>query len=161
MDGFWLIAFAWYWGLSIRWLVKESMVRGPGRLLLLIGAVPVDRARPEGTVDRLAAEFRARERMVLAIPPEGTRSRRDYWKSGFRRVAQAAGVPVCLAVLDYRRKQAGFGPGFEMTDSVQADMDRVRAFYAGATGKLPADFTPPRLREEDEALTVGPRAGGA
>jgi 1-acyl-sn-glycerol-3-phosphate acyltransferase len=159
MDGVWMIACAWYWGLPVRWLVKQSMTRGPGRLLLLLGAVPVDRAHPEGLVEELTGEFRSRERFVLAIPPEGTRKRARHWKSGFRRVALAAGVPVLLTALDYGRRRAVCGPCFFMTDSVRADMDRVRDFYQEMTGKVPALFTPPRLREEDEPdRTVGPAA---
>ena len=149
-DGFWMNAFAWYWGLDVSWLVKKSLVRGArGALLRRFGAIPVDRDRPEGVVDELVAAFATRRRLLLAIPPEGTRARRTHWKSGFYRVARAAGVPICLAYLDYGRRRGGFGPCFSPTSSVTADMDRVRAFYAGVRGKVPERFAPPRLHDED------------
>ena len=47
----------------------------------------------------MADAFAASERMVLAIPPEGTRSAVREWKSGFYHIAVAAGVPIVLSVL--------------------------------------------------------------
>lgn len=43
----------------------------------------------------------------------------------------------------------GFGPTFEPSGDVAADMDRVRAFYADKRGIHPDLRTEPRLREED------------
>lgn len=150
-DGLWMQAFAWHFGLDVDWLVKQSSTRGPGRVLPLLGAIPVDRSSPQGLIEELARQFELRPRMRLVIAPEGTRARRAYWKSGFYHLARRANVPVCLSYLDYRTKRGGFGPCFELTGNVRADMDRIRAFYAGVTGARPHEFTPPRLREEDEA----------
>src|SRR5260221_10569544 len=149
-DAFWMLLFAVYFGVRVSWLVRESTVRGPfGWWLRRLGAIPVDRDRPADLVARLTEAFRTRDRMLLAIAPEGTRARRTHWKSGFYRVARSAGVPICLTYLDYARRRAGFGPCFRTSASVAADMDRVRAFYAGVCGKVPGQFTTPRLREEE------------
>jgi len=150
MDGFWMNALAWYWGLEFGWVVRKSMTSGPlGYWLRYTGAVPIDRDNPAGVIRQLAAAFQSRERLFLALSPEGTRSRRKHWKSGFHRLAQAADVPICLGYLDYARKRGGFGPCFEPGGSLSADMDLIRAFYQDIRGKFPEKFTPPRLREED------------
>lgn len=149
-DGFWMLMFAWWWGLRINWLAKHTVMRWPvAGLLRRTGVVPVDRRAPQGLVGQIVAEFERRDRMVLSIPPEGTRTRREYWKSGFYYIAQQANVPVCLSYLDYERRVAGLGPCFQLSGEIRQDMDRIREFYANVTGKVPERFTPPRLREED------------
>jgi len=87
-------------------------------------------------------------RFALVVPPEATRSAAPVWRSGFYRIAEAAGVPLVLGFLDYERKVGGFGPSFVPRGDLKADMDRVRAFYATMKGKHPDLFLEPRLREE-------------
>ncbi len=150
-DGFWMLCFAFWWGMRINWLAKDSVMRWPvAGLLRRTGVVPVDRSAPQGLVGQIVREFERRDRMVLSIPPEGTRARREYWKSGFYHIAVEADVPVCLTYLDYDRRVSGFGPCFRLTGDVRKDMDRIREFYTDYVGKFPENFTPPRLREEDE-----------
>ena len=97
-----------------------------------------------------AEQWRAETGPVL-IYPEGTRSRAEYWKSGFYHIALGAQVPVVPGYLDYKRKRGGFGEPMMLTGDVRADMDQLRAFYAaGDYGPAkPGDFGPVRLREED------------
>lgn len=150
-DGFWLVTFAWWWGQDISWLVKESVLWGPiGTFLRWTGAIGVDRSKPNGVVAKLVEAFDSRERLMICIPPEGTRSLRTHWKSGFYHLAREAGVPICLSILDYAKKRGGYGPTFEVTGDIRADMDLIRAVYANVGGKYPERFTPPRLLEEDK-----------
>ncbi len=150
-DGFWMLCFASWWGVHLNWLAKQSVMRWPvAWLLRRLGVVPVDRSAPQGLVGQIVSQFEQREAMVLSVPPEGTRARREYWKSGFYHMARQANVPVCLSYLDFGRRTAGFGPCFELTGDVGKDMDRIREFYADVQGKVPENFTPPRLREEDD-----------
>ncbi len=159
-DGFWMLCFSSWWGVRMNWLAKKSVMRWPvAGLLRRTGIVPVDRSAPQGLVGQIVEQFEQRERMVLAIPPEGTRGLRDYWKSGFYHMARQANVPICLSYLDFKTRVAGFGPCFDLTGNVRADMDRVREFYAGIEGKIPENFTPPRLREEDEVAEDGDAPG--
>jgi 1-acyl-sn-glycerol-3-phosphate acyltransferase len=71
------------------------------------------------------------------MAPEGTRSKTGHWRSGFYHIADGAGVPIVLAYLDYGRKVAGIGPVITPTGDVEADMRKIRAFYAHITGKYP------------------------
>jgi len=45
-----------------------------------------------------------------------------------------------LAFVDYERKVGGLGPLFMPTGDVQADMERIKAFYASIKGKNPDQF---------------------
>lgn len=144
------MAMAWATRVDPVWLGKKEMFAGPtGRLFRLMGGVPVDREDPRGLVEAMVELARTREHVAILIPPEGTRARRTHWKSGFRRIALGADVPVVLSFLDQPTRTGGYGPTLRMTDDVSADMDAIRAFYADKHGMRPGRFTEPRLREED------------
>ena len=105
----------------------------------------------DGQVEAIAKLYPERERLVLAIAPEGTRARADHWKSGFYQIARRARVPIVPAYLDYGTRTAGFGTPFVPSASLRADMDRLRAVYAGKRGLYRDGFGPVRLLEEDAA----------
>jgi hypothetical protein len=79
----------WALGLQFRWLAKDSLFRGPmGAIMRYWGGVPVDRRAPMGATR--AGRAHAVRWCWVAITPEGTRSYRPHWKSGFYpRVEQA------------------------------------------------------------------------
>ena len=82
------------------------------------------------------------------ITPEGTRGESEFWKSGFYRIAQAAGVPILLARDDWETKDAELGAWVHPSGNVKADMDRIRSFYAGVVGRHPERQGPMRMKEE-------------
>lgn len=142
---------AWDSGVTIRLLVKQEFFKGPvGWLLLRTGAVPLDRADPGATIRRLIEDSATDDTFLLGIAAEGTRSKVEFWKSGFYRISQQTGLPITLAFVDGPSRTVGWGPTFPLTGDVRADMDRVRAFYADKTAIRPALQSVPRLREEDQ-----------
>lgn len=144
-----MLAMSYVYGIRLSWIGKHSLFRGPwGALMRLIGGVPVDRRARHDAVQQMIEEFARRDELCLAITPEGTRGRADYWKSGFYHIALGAGVPIVLGLLDYRRKVGGLFEAVHATGDLKADMDKIRAFYSNASGKHPQDFGPIRLREE-------------
>ncbi|WP_370291558.1 1-acyl-sn-glycerol-3-phosphate acyltransferase [Nocardioides sp.] len=146
------LLLAWDSGVTIRLLVKDSLFKGPmGSILRATGAVSLDRDNPKATIEALLAEQASSETFLLGLAAEGTRSRGEYWKSGFYRLSQQTGLPITLAFLDAPSRTVGWGPTFHPSGDLVADMDRVREFYAPITGIRPEGFTPPRLREEDAA----------
>jgi len=156
-DGLLLLMLAQNIGLHMRWMVKQSALKGPmGPLLRSLGAVPIDRSRAHNMVDQMIEQFRSSDEFVLFIPPEGTRGRAEHWKSGFYHIALGAKVPVAPAYLDYERKRAGVGQPIPMIGDVRKDMDALRAFYAEKDPKPyhAGKYGPIQLREEGE------RAGG-
>jgi len=143
---------AWDNSVQIRLLVKDSFFKGPlAPVMRATGAVELDRANPGATIRTLLAESETDEAFLLGIAAEGTRSKGEYWKSGFYRISQQTGIPITLAFLDAPSKTVGWGPTFSPTGDVVADMDRIREFYADKTGFKPKGTTPPRLREEGRA----------
>lgn len=150
-DGVLLLAVARSIGLDMAWMIKDEWLRGPmGVLLRRLGAVGIDRKHASNMVQAMIDQFARCDRLALVIPPEGTRSRAEHWKSGFYHIALGAHVPVVPGYLDFARKRGGLGPPIHLTGDVAADMDRIRAFYAerAPTGYRPDHVGPIRLRDE-------------
>lgn len=143
-----MLAIAWSSGVQPQVLIKKSFFKGPlGPLLRALGGIPLDRSDPGPTIRRLLAA--ADDSFLLCLAAEGTRSKGEYWKSGFLRLSQQTGLPVSLGFVDGPTRTLGMGPTFTPSGDVSADMDLVRAFYADKRGVKPANRTEPRLREED------------
>ncbi len=146
------LLLAWDNDIQIKLLVKQEFFRGPlGPLLRATGAVALDRSSPGATIRDLLRDAEGDEPFVIGLAAEGTRSRGEYWKSGFYRIAHQSGLPITLAFLDAPSRTVGWGPTFAPTGNVHADMDLIRDFYADKTGIKPEGFTPPRLRDEPES----------
>ncbi len=146
-----LLAITCALDVKVSWLGKHSMFWWPlGPILRGLGGIPVRRDRPDKVVEQIVRAFDEAETLTLAITPEGTRSNARYWKSGFYRIAKAAGVPIQLGFTDYEKRRAGFGPSFTPSDDVRADMDKMRAFFSDVVARHPDLVGEIRLREEDE-----------
>jgi 1-acyl-sn-glycerol-3-phosphate acyltransferase len=135
-DAYWGMAVKLAMGIDITFLAKAELFHGPlGWLLRALGGIPVDRTRAHGAVEQAAASLRGAERMWFVLAPEGTRRRVQQWKSGFWHIARAADVPVCCAWFHYPDRTIGLGELFELTADMEADMARIRAYYAPFVGK--------------------------
>ena len=91
-DGINMLAAAGYYRIKLRWMGKASLTKGLfGGMVRWAGCVPIDRSRSNDVVAEMRAAFAANAAMVLAVPPEGTRSHTTAWKSGFYHIAHGAG----------------------------------------------------------------------
>ncbi|MCB2148326.1 MAG: lysophospholipid acyltransferase family protein [Deltaproteobacteria bacterium] len=137
-DFIFTLCLAFIYRLNAVIMMKDAWFRWPlGPLFRWLGALPIDRSRANQVVAQSIAKFQQRDRLVLVVPPSGTRKRVLYWKTGFYHIANGAGVPIVLGFLDYRRKVGGFGPSVRPTGDIDADMAVVRAFYRDISGKYP------------------------
>jgi 1-acyl-sn-glycerol-3-phosphate acyltransferase len=156
-----MLAVAWSLGIDVSWAGKDNLFKPPfGPIMKALGGVPIDRSKRGNQVERIANTIRSADRLYLTIAPSGTRSRRDHWKSGFYRIAQAANVPMMLGFLDYEKKRGGLAFTMEPTGDVKADMERIRAFYKDVRGKHPGRESAPRLREEDAPVSAADAEAG-
>jgi 1-acyl-sn-glycerol-3-phosphate acyltransferase len=123
-------------GLPANWIGKAEMFPWPFTgLLKWLGGVPIDRRKSRGFLEALVEEFRRRDWIWVAIAPEGTRSRTDHLKSGFYQLAVAAGVPVALGYIDFRTRTVGIDTYLHMSGDREADLQRIREFYADKHGR--------------------------
>lgn len=133
--------------MEFRWVGKHTMFRRPyGWLMRRMGGIPVDRRKSTNFVEQIAEAFDAADRMALGIAPEGTRSKGEYWKSGFYYIAREADVPIVCGYVDFEKREGGLGPVIDASQSKEAVLAELRDFYRGVQGCRPDQFTPPRFR---------------
>jgi 1-acyl-sn-glycerol-3-phosphate acyltransferase len=144
-----MLAAACAMGARVSWLGNHRMfIPLWGWFMRKLGGIPVDRRSHQSLVRKMTEEFKGSDRLVLAISPEGSRSKVAFWKSGFYHIASQSGVPIGLAYLDYDRKICGLGMFMIPSGNVHEDMNKIRAFYRNIRGKYPDLESEPRLQEE-------------
>lgn len=145
-----MLAISGQIGTKFHWLGKDTLFRGPmGPLMRRLGGIPVDRSANHGLVADLVERIAREDSFVLASTPKGTRQPREYWHSGFYRIAEASGLPLALCFVDAATRTTGLGPLVDVTGSPAADMERIRRFYADKVGIRPQLASVPRLRSEE------------
>ena len=126
----------WALDIKISFLGKHTLFRGVfGTWLRSLGGIAVDRAATHGVVGDAVQAFQGKDRMVLALAPEGTRQPDKGFKKGFLHIAHGAEVPVLLAYFDFSRKVIGFGPVINTTGDVEHDLKSILNFYRPVRGK--------------------------
>jgi len=135
-----MVAFALR--LNIYWMGKHQIFKFPFRhTMMWLGGIPVQREKASNLVEASAQAITdADGPLQLVVPPEGTRSKVRYWKTGFYYIALGAKVPIVMAYMDYSRKVSGLGPVFMPTGDIEADMVAIKAFYAPFKGKNSDQF---------------------
>ena len=150
MDGFLLVMTAWYLRVKLQWMVKAEILRPPlGWLVRWGGGVPIDRSSRHNTVAQAVQAFAERDKFVLVVAPEGTRSRSDHWKTGFYWIAHEAQVPLYMARMDYGRKVVEIKDGLlHTTGDIEADMERIWDVYRPIVARFPEKVSEMRLRDD-------------
>ncbi len=124
--------------IKVCWMGKHSMFRWPyGWFFRAIGGTSIHRDQGQNYMQQMTDLFDRSEELVLALAPEGTRSKMDHWKTGFHYIARAANVPVLMAYLDYGKKQVGIGGMFYPPEDIDATFAQIRKFYKNRCGKNP------------------------
>jgi 1-acyl-sn-glycerol-3-phosphate acyltransferase len=127
--------------LRIHWFGKDTLFRPPlGALFLRLGGRPINRGTHEGVVAEMASIVRAEPKFLLAVTPEGTRKRVTQWRTGFYRIAEAAGVPIVAVWFDWSRKEIGIAPPFAPTGDLPGDLERIQARYRPEMARHPENF---------------------
>ena len=146
-----MLLFAAALDVRINWMAKHSLFFPPmGWIMKAMGGIPVVRHRNTNMVDTSIELFREQDELALTVPAEGTRSRVEYWKSGFYHIAHGAGVPIIPSYLDYGQKRGGFGPALFTSGNIEKDMETFRDFYSPMKGKHPEDFGPVRVKPSQD-----------
>ncbi|PCI71125.1 MAG: glycerol acyltransferase [Gammaproteobacteria bacterium] len=118
------------------WMGKSQIFKFPFRgMMKWMGGIPIDRSKANNVVEATAEIMKQSEELIVTIPPEGTRSKVRYWKSGFYHIANLSGVPIVLGFLDYKNKKGGIGGMIKPTGNLEEDMVKIKAFYQSIQGK--------------------------
>tara|TARA_B110000037_G_scaffold79761_1_gene95151 strand:+ start:867 stop:1193 length:327 start_codon:yes stop_codon:yes gene_type:complete len=104
-----------------------------------LGGIPINRSKSHNVVNDTVRLYRETPEVVVLVPPEGTRSKVKAWKTGFYHIARNANVPILMGYVDGENKQAGLADFFQPTGDMDADLNKIREFYADKKGLVPAN----------------------
>ncbi len=134
--------------IPVKITIKDSYMRFPyGPVIRAMGGIGINRRpKKEGEerasmVQMMADLFKEHEDLVMLVTPEGTRSLRTKWKTGFYHIAVLANVPIALGYLDYEKKEAGVGKLVYPSGDMKKDMQEIMAFYKDIAPHTPEKFS--------------------
>ena len=134
--------------IPVRITIKDSYMRFPfGPFIRALGGIGINRTPKQMGEERpsmvqvMTDLFKQYPKLVMMVTPEGTRARREHWKSGFYHIAIAANVPIALSYLDYKKKTAGVGKILYPSGNIEQDMREIMQFYANVSPKYPELFS--------------------
>lgn len=118
-------------GRKANFLMKKFWFFFPLKYLLKsLGGIPVDQKGSTNLTAQIIEKFKTSDYLNLAITPEGTRSVRKDWRTGFLRIAYGAEVPIQLGVIDYKNKKIIIREEFSPTRDIERDMAFVKEYYS-------------------------------
>ena len=131
--------------MPVKVAIKEFWMKFPFRILVKpLGGVAIRRNKnsSKNQVEALADIFKDYARIALVITPEGSRSLRTEWKSGFYYIAQQAKVPIITIKGNFAKRTAEFGPVYDpQIQSFEEVMGDLMRYYANSVAKFPENFS--------------------
>ena len=70
------------------------------------------------------------------IAPEGTRSKREKWRTGFYHIAQMANVPIILFKARYDQKIIYVGEKIIYPTDFEKDMTEIMEYFKDGVGAI-------------------------
>ena len=128
--------------LTVRWMGKHSLFKPPFKhFMLWMGGIPVNRSASQNLVSGVVEEFNNNPKLIVLIPPEGTRSQVNEWKSGFYHIARMANVPILMAAIDGKEKElrllGQFDAYQDQEEKISQDIASIKEHYQGLEGVKP------------------------
>ena len=113
---------------------------GLGAFLRYMGGIPVDRSKPGGVIQHAIDQIKGIESSLIAISPEGTRSKVKEWKTGFLRIAKEINAQIVPASLDFSKKEILLGRVFKLSGDNKKDILDLKKYYSIFTAKHPEKY---------------------
>ena len=127
--------------LEVNWIGKHTLFWGPlGPIMRFLGGTAINRSASQNFVEAVVDQLNQREKLLIVIAPEGTRSPVPKWKSGFYYMAHLAKVPIVMSYVNYKKKLFGIKEVFTPTGDAEKDIAWMQAFYAKIPGKNPHNY---------------------
>ena len=132
------VAFMLALNLRIKFLGKDALFKWKlfDKMMRSIGGIPVNRSSSQGLVEKMVALFNSSDQLLLAIAPEGTRSKTSKWKTGFLQIANQADVVVVPICLDFSKKQVHVKPPMNISDDIEQELANVKACFPAHCAKI-------------------------
>ena len=125
----------------ITFIGKHTVFRyGLGAFLRYMGGIPVDRSKPGGIIQDAINQIKGIEGSLIAMSPEGTRSKVKEWKTGFLRIAKEINAQIVPASLDFSKKEILLGRVFKLSGDNKKDILDLKKYYSVFTAKHPEKY---------------------
>lgn len=128
---------------KISFFGKYTLFKQPllGRFLVYMGGIPVDRNKPgSGLVKEAVANIEKLKGSLIAIAPEGTRSKTKQWRTGFLHIAEAVDAKIFTAAFDFDTKRIVLDKFFIPSGNVVRDLDALKVYYSKFSAKKPENY---------------------
>jgi len=123
------------------YIKKELFVFPIAFIFRWMKGIPVDRSKKTTLIEDTVIQIDKNEEFSLAITPEGSRSLRTEWKTGFYRLAVRTNLPVYLGYIDYKTKEVGCEKEpLKITDNLDEVMKDLKTRYSKYTARHPEKF---------------------
>jgi 1-acyl-sn-glycerol-3-phosphate acyltransferase len=141
-------------GMPFHFIAKSTLFEGLtgatiGRMVRYLGGEPVERGVSTGAIARLAEKINRADWYWMAIAPEGSRSLKPYWRSGFYHIATTAKVPLGCAYFDFAKREVSLVAYLDLSGDRLKDMANITAVYQGVKGHRPSLASPINLRPDE------------
>ncbi len=125
-------------GIPAVFMIKDTVFWWPlGAIFRWLGGIPINRRSPVGVVDQMVRVVRESGKIYVVVTPEGTRKNVEFWKLGFYRIANGAGVPILFGIMNYREKWIGVADLFHTTGDLESDWREITGKFEGYVGVTP------------------------
>jgi 1-acyl-sn-glycerol-3-phosphate acyltransferase len=119
-------------GLRVTIFGKDSLFKPPFKGILdWAGAIPVKRDHPQGLTQQIVDIINAKDKIWIALAPEGTRKSPENIRSGFYHIALGANIPIVMFALDYKIKAIHCLGVLNPTGDYAQDLEKILKHYAG------------------------------
>jgi 1-acyl-sn-glycerol-3-phosphate acyltransferase len=127
---------------KISFIGKHTVFKyfGLGTFLRYMGGIPVDRSKPGGIIKDALDQIKKIDCSLIAMAPEGTRSKVKDWKTGFLRIAKELNTKIILASIDFSKKEILLGKAFAPSGDNVKDILDLKNYYSSFTPRHPDKF---------------------
>ncbi|OTG65496.1 lysophospholipid acyltransferase family protein [Acinetobacter silvestris] len=131
-DGFYAFLAMLGIGIQVTILGKDSLFKPPFKSFFKwMGVIPVQRDSPHGLTQQVIDIIHSRDKIWIALAPEGTRKRAEKIKSGFYHIAYGAQIPIVMFAFDYDQKVIRCLGVMQPTGNYEKDLAEILSHYKG------------------------------
>ena len=127
--------------LKVYFIGKHTVFKGIlGKFMKYMGGIPVDRSKPGGIIKDALEQIKNIDGSLIAMSPEGTRSKVVEWKTGFLRIANDLKCKIIPASLDFSKKEILLGKAFTPSGNNEKDIADLKKYYSEFVPKHPERY---------------------
>lgn len=119
-------------GIQVTIFGKDSLFKPPFKKILnWFGVIPVKRNSPHGLTQHIIETIHSKDKIWIAMAPEGTRKSAEHIRTGFYHIAFGANIPIVMFAFDYKNKVIRCLGIKHATGDYEADLAEILAQYKG------------------------------